>query len=115
MSEIERLRDRIEELETLLGLRLSLPNVLGLTPIEEKIVGLLVARDIVSRDYIHSCLYGHLPECDQPEPKTVEVHICKIRNKLKARGFFGIRNRYNVGYYIEAATRAALKEYQVAA
>lgn len=109
MSELQRALDRIDELEELLGLQVHLPNMFGLTPLEVKIVGLLIKRNIVSRDAIHSALYGGFPDCDQPDPKTVEVHICKVRRKLNVYGL-EIKNRYGVGYYIEDDVRASLKD-----
>jgi two-component system, cell cycle response regulator CtrA len=109
MSELQRALDRIDELEELLGLQVHLPNMFGLTPLEVKIVGLLTKRNIVSRDIIYSALYGSLPDCDQPDPKTIEVHICKVRRKLSAYGL-EIKNRYSVGYYIEDDVRSALKD-----
>jgi DNA-binding response OmpR family regulator len=109
MSELQRALDRIEELEGLLGLRINLPNELGLTPLELKYLGLIMRKEIVSQGMIHNAVYGGLPECDQPDPKTIEVHICKIRKKLAAKDL-SIRTRYGVGYYMEDETKAALKK-----
>lgn len=109
MSEIERLRDRVAELEEMLGIRFELPNALGLTPLEARIVGVLIKREIASRDYIYWAVYGDLPDCDQPDIKTIEVHIVKIRRKLAAHGI-SILNRYNVGYYVDKQTRDTLKK-----
>jgi DNA-binding response OmpR family regulator len=110
MSEIERLRDRVEELEGLLGLHLNLPNELGLTPLELKYIGFLMRKEIANQDMILTAVYGGLPECDQPNLKTIEVHICKIRKKLRAKGL-SIKSRYNVGYYLEDSAKEALKKF----
>lgn len=106
MSEIERLRDRVDELEELLGIRLKLPNEFGLTPMETKYVGVLIRREIANRDMIFNAIYGGLSDRD---PKIIDVHICKIRKKLAAKGF-EIKNRYGEGYYLEPEARASLKE-----
>lgn len=109
MSELERLRERVRELEAVLGLRIDLPNALGLTPIETRIVGILISREIVSGEAIFSAVYGGKPYADQPDQKVVEVHLVKIRRKLRKHGV-KIKNSYGVGYYIEKADRAKLKE-----
>jgi DNA-binding response OmpR family regulator len=108
MSEIERLRDRVEQLEEAFGINLQLPNEFGFTPLEMKILGILVARSIVSKDTIFDVVYGSLPENSQPGIKIVEVHIVKIRRKLLGKGW-SIRNRSGVGYYLDPDARAALR------
>lgn len=108
MSELERLRDRVEELEELLGMSFDPPNQFGLTITEAKIIGVLIKREIANSAFIHAAIYGGLPECDQPDEKTIDVHLCKARKKLKAHGI-RIYNRYNVGYYLDASVRAQLK------
>jgi two-component system cell cycle response regulator CtrA len=109
MSELQRALDRIEELEGLLGLHINLPNELGLTPLELKYLGLIMRKEIVSQNVIHNAVYGGLPECDQPDPKTIDVHICKIRKKLAPKGL-AIKTRYGVGFYMDDETKAALKK-----
>lgn len=108
MSAVERLQDRIDQLEDALGLKLRLPNEYGLTPLEMKILGLLVKRGIVHRDTIFDALYGALPESDQPNPKVVEVHICKIRRKLKSRELY-IGTYVGVGYHLAPNTSREIK------
>lgn len=108
MSELERLRDRVEQLEEALGLKLHLPNEFRLSPIEMKIVGILVRREIANAEMMFSGVYGNLPECDQPELKTIDVHLCNIRRKLAKKGYV-IKNRKGVGFYFEGNARRALK------
>lgn len=51
----------------------------------------------VTTDSLYTALYGHLPECDQPESRTIPVIVCSLRKKIKRHGMeiIGIRN---VGY-----------------
>ena len=45
-TEVERLRDRVEELEGLLGMRTEFPRPWGLTRREAAILGLLLVRHV---------------------------------------------------------------------
>ena len=108
MSELERLRDRIRELEEILGLDVELPNQLGFTPVENKIVGLLIKRPVVSKEVLYTALYGDRLECEQPDIKIFDVYICKLRKKLKAMNI-QIYSRYTVGYYIDDEAKATLQ------
>lgn len=105
MSELEQLRDRVEQLEGVIGLSLHLPNALNLTPLKSRIVGILMNREIVSRDMFLDTIYGDKPE---PDPKTIEVHITQIRRKLSPHGI-DIKNHYGVGWYLSAPDKAKLK------
>ena len=109
MSEVQQLRDQIAQLEEALGLNLQLPNEFGLTPLEMKIAGLLTRREIANRTMIFAALYGSRPECDQPDIKVIDVHICKLRRKLAAKDVT-IKTRFGVGYYVDARARATLRE-----
>lgn len=111
MTELEFLRDRVEQLEEALGINIDLPNELGLTPLETRIVGALVKREIVNRDVLFAVLYSDRLEHHQPDPKTIDVHMCKLRKKLKAKKV-RIYSRYGVGYYIDETAKATLKNLQ---
>jgi len=108
MTELERLRDRVEQLEEALGINLELPNELGLTPLETKILGMLVKRDIINRDVMFAGLYSDRLENHQPDPKTIDVHICKLRKKLKSIGV-RVYSRYGVGYYLDKEAKEKLR------
>ncbi len=108
MSELDRLRDYESQMEEAFGLNLSLPNEFRLTPLEMKIVGLLTRQSIVSKEMIFAGLYGARNECDQPDIKTIDVHICKLRRKLSAKDI-SIKTYHGMGYYVEDDTRTLLK------
>jgi two-component system cell cycle response regulator CtrA len=85
----ERLDTAVEEnrqLRELLEPETQLPPGLGLTATEARIVALLLRRapHVVSKERIHAVLY--FGEEDSPDPKIIDVLVCKIRSKLSARG-----------------------------
>ncbi len=108
MSLLESMRLRIIELEEILGLDIRLPNELGLTPIQTKMLGLLIKKDVVSLDAFYAALYGDLRDCDKPEPKIVEVHLSAIRKKLKKINS-GVNNRWGIGWYLNNHDRDKLR------
>lgn len=119
-GECQVLRDRIEELEALLvPEKDSFPPTWLLAPNEKVLLGLLLARNVVTHDAMWSVLYGHLPECDRPQRKfgtsdTVTVQLSKLRRNLAPRGV-QIDNVWGVGHSMsakcKAIVRAAIQEY----
>jgi DNA-binding response OmpR family regulator len=112
-KEIARLRDRIEELEELLGMELPWPRPnLSLTPQEEKVLALLLRAEgrLVTRDFAFAAIYGGRPECDEPDygAKLIDVWIFKLRVKIKnALPLAGVKIRveWGRGYYITKPDR----------
>lgn len=116
-QENDMLRERIDQLEALLGMRTLAPIEFGLTPNEARAFGVLLARDVATKDAIMSALYGGKADIDQAEPKIVDVFICKTRKKLKPFNI-EIKTSWGSGYYLDAATKArvrAMMPSQVAA
>lgn len=70
-----------------------------LTPLEAQIMLILQAspEGRASKSAIHNRLYLH--EQDAPELKIVDVFICKLRNKIKGRGW-QINTLWGIGYQI---------------
>jgi len=70
-TELERLRDRVEQLEQALGVDRSLTSRLrtafGLEPGVAQVMGMLMKRDFVTHDALYVVLYAARPECDWPE------------------------------------------------
>lgn len=60
----------------------------NLEPRQCEIMELLIGRAgrPISRWGIFDSLYGAMPDCDQPEPKIIDVHICKLRHRVCALG-----------------------------
>ncbi len=42
-------------------------------------------------------LYGARPDCDQPQPKVMDVQVCKLRRKMKPHGV-KIKTRWGQGW-----------------
>ena len=104
MSELQRLRDRVLELEDALGLTAEIPYPLvpqhtGMTKSLAKLFCLLIHRPFVSRDAAYTVLFGGRPECDQPAGKIIEPMVCNLRKTLR-RYDISIETRWGMGYYM---------------
>jgi DNA-binding response OmpR family regulator len=104
-AETARLRDRIEELERLLGMRPVLPRIWGLTAREADVLGILLRRQVMSQTQLFEAIWGG--DSDR-ETKNVEVAICKLRAKLRPHGIT-IRTEHGVGYYLPPDSKAAAR------
>jgi DNA-binding response OmpR family regulator len=103
---VEDLRDRVEELETLLGLKVSFAKQFRFTRTEQKFVGILLRRKVASRDAFFTAIYGGLSDRSEG---VIEVNISNIRRKLEPYGLT-VRNRWGVGYYLDDKAREVLME-----
>jgi DNA-binding response OmpR family regulator len=101
-------RDRIEELEYLVGLPKRTLCVVHFTRTEFKIVGLLLKHELVTREFIWRVLYGGMPDCDQPRTETVDVHLTFVRRKLRKQNI-SIATDHGHGWYLTKAERAKLE------
>jgi DNA-binding response OmpR family regulator len=104
---VERLQNRIHELEEILGVPSEFPPTLGLTLSEESLLDVLFKREIMSLAAATAALYGSKVGGRPSDPKNVvSVLIMRLRKKLAADGI-DIKTRANVGYYmtIEAKNR----------
>ncbi len=100
--ETERLRDRVEELERLIGMRAVLPRPWGLTRREADVFGILLKRQVMSRTQLFEAIWGGDSE---RESKIVDVIVSRLRAKLRPHGI-AIRNEHGVGYFIAPDTKA---------
>ena len=115
MTELERLQNRIEELESVLGVGKDEVTIyrraFGLTRDQARILGLLFKRNAtVTRGSIYTVLYGSRPDCDQPEDKIIDVQICKMRKQLRAVGV-EIKVDWGFGYRMPQADKQKLRAY----
>lgn len=109
---IERLQDRVEELENLLGLNLPLPRPLNLSRHEWDLLCVLrnVKGRVVTRDFAFQIIYGGLSEGEQPkEVKIIDQIVCRANRKLKDHQIH-IRAEPKVGYYLDKWSRQRLEE-----
>jgi len=88
--ETDRLRDRVEQLEQLVGVDRSLTSRLrtafGLEPGVAQVMGMLLKRDFVTHDALYVVLYAARPECDWPDARIVDVQISRLRRALRRHG-----------------------------
>ena len=63
-------------------------GVVGLTPMEAKVLGLLAKREMVNFEVMYDFLYGD--KLDPRTTNTVKVQVCLLRKKLKRVGLDGV-------------------------
>jgi len=89
-TEQEQLRNRVLELEAMLGVGNDdvsrLLTVLDATPQQCEIVGFMLRRAVATRDALLTILFGNRPECDHPEPKLIDVQMVKVKRSLDKVG-----------------------------
>lgn len=109
MDENETLKERVRQLEELLvfdkGWRP--PAEWRLSKSESLIMGLLVSRNLVTRDACMAVIYG----ADGREPASesiLGVWVARIRDKVKPFGV-SVKTRWGQGFYLEPSVRAALQ------
>jgi DNA-binding response OmpR family regulator len=106
---IERLQNRIHELEEILGVPSEFPPTLGLTLSEEALLDVLFKREIMSLAAATAALYGSKVGGRPSDPKNVvSVLIMRLRKKLAADGI-DIKTRANVGYYMTTEAKNRLR------
>lgn len=99
-KENEELRERITQLEEILGANFDAPPMFALTGSEARLFGLLMARDLVTKESAMSILYGLRPDNDgDVEIKIIDVFIYKMRKKLE-EWEIKIETVWGRGYYI---------------
>jgi hypothetical protein len=113
-NELHLLRDRVAELEELLGIgetehwQLS---KLGFSKSEAAVLGLILKRKgPASREFIFTALYGSALDCDQPGEQLIDVWISKINSKLERRLGFRIVNVRAYGWHLLEEHKATLRE-----
>lgn len=108
------LEQRVAELEFELdGLRAALnargsPYFAGLTASEASIGQLLRERapGVVSNAALYDLLYSLRGDSEMPEPKIIDVWICKLRAKVSAFSI-EIRTAWGRGYFMPEESAAA--------
>ena len=79
-----------------------------LSPREAALLGVLVARELATRDAIMLALYGDLP--DPPCERILNVFVYKLRRKLAPHGVT-ILTRRGHGLLIPAEQRTRLRAF----
>jgi len=105
-AENDDLRERLRLLEKSLGIRIETPLMLGLTGAEAKVFGILLKREMVTKQQAMDVLYGdRAAEDEEAEIKIVDVFVCKLRKKLK-RFNIAVETVWGRGYRMSAQAKA---------
>lgn len=110
-DQIEELREQVRQLRAALGVARRWPDDWRLTRSETVMLGVLVARDMATKNTLVVAL--GLDRAERPSDKLVEVHLSRLRRKVKARGIH-IRNRVGTGWFLSREDRARLREIAAA-
>lgn len=100
---IVRLRERNEELEELLGMKLEEPKLFRVSKMNWRFLGLLLRADgkVISREYLYSAIYGNLPEADQPSDiRNIDQRVCRLNRSLSVHAVRIKSDSYGHGYFI---------------
>lgn len=96
---LETLRERIRQLEEALSPTFTVPVEFGLTSSEGRVLSCLVHREFATKPQIMMAVYADRFD-EEPEPKIVDVFVCKIRKKLRPHGVV-ISTVWGQGYRLE--------------
>lgn len=108
LDELSQARDRIEELEQLLGMKVPKPRPFkGMPDIRWNLLCLLVKHKMVTREMAFSALYGGRPEADQPANLLIiNTSVSRLNRAIKP---IRIKTARHVGYYLEKEDRQKIK------
>lgn len=117
--ENDELRERVAQLEELLGMSFDAPAFLCLAESEAKLFGMLLAREAVTKDGAMHALYTLRTDADAVvDDKIIDVFVCKLRKKLEPFDL-AIETNWGQGYFMTPAmkdrARALMKEQGQAA
>lgn len=100
---IQRLQDRVEQLQEILGLSRTMESrireTFGVGRRQAQTLGLLLSRESVERRSLYTALYGAEPENKWPDERTLDGHICWLRRHLRRHGVV-IHTRWGEGWRI---------------
>ena len=113
MTETDALRDRVAELEALLGVGNDdvsrLLTVVDATPQQCEMIGFMLKRAVATRTALFIALFGARPECDQPDMKLIDVQMVKVRKALEKLGI-EVRTEWGSGgWTIHGRDKAKLR------
>lgn len=107
-AENEMLREKIAYLEEMMGWRTPAPISFGFTGMEAKVFGVLMKRDLATKETILAALYAGRPN-EVAEIKIVDVLVCKMRKKLKPFEV-EIETVWGQGYRLAPSGKDAVKQ-----
>ena len=110
-AELRRLRDRVEELEDLIGLGADVVRPIGMSATEWRLASLLLRRPTATREFLHRAMYGARPEVDQPTSNIIDQTACRLNRRFRTGGHkIQVRSQYGGVYYFTAEDKRRLRE-----
>lgn len=105
---IQALEDRVAVLEEALGLTYVAPLEWKLSPMQDRILAMLLKAQAVRRERLSVVLYGLEP--NPPISNVIASQISHMRRKLRPRGIEikSIRGVFGGGYWLDPEVRARL-------
>lgn len=107
------LRARVERLEHALTDTKALPAEWRLTATEAAVFAVMVNREIATREAIMAAIHRD-PTKDEPLPKSVDVYVYKLRQKLGPHGVT-IATEFGIGYRLAPHVRRLFRDRREAA
>jgi|SRR5215468_3674058 len=101
-------RERVADLEKLLGIDDPKPLVIKVSRTERILMELLLKRNMLTREMAWQCLYGHRPDADQPAYRVISTIIYHLRDRLALHGI-KITTEFGTGWYLKDEDRKKLK------
>jgi two-component system cell cycle response regulator CtrA len=104
---IDQLREQVLQLEAVLGVTHPVPTAFGFTGQERRLFGVLLKRDVASKDALMAALYRDLGR-DEAEIKIIDVFVCKMRRKLRPFEI-SIHTVWGEGYRLDQETKTRVE------
>jgi two-component system, cell cycle response regulator CtrA len=110
-QERNALMDRIDQLETELGIRADIPPMIGVPRNMGRLLAMLLKREVVTREGALLAIYSGMPNTwdKEPDPKIIDVFICKLRTRLKKYGI-KVSCKWGLGYFMDGENKKKLRE-----
>lgn len=105
-DEVDMLRERLRQLERVIGVPATVPKSLGLRPLEAKVLSHLIRVPEATKESMMLALYSDNAN-NPPAPEVVAVVVCRLRKLLKPRGM-DIETLWGRGYKLPNATKRQL-------
>jgi hypothetical protein len=102
-------RERIADVEQLLGIDDPKPLIVKVSRTERILMELLLRRNMLTREVAWGVLYGHRPDADQPQYRVISTIIHHLRSRLSPHGV-EITTEYGTGWYLQEKDREKLEQ-----
>jgi two-component system, cell cycle response regulator CtrA len=105
------LRERVRQLEKMLGGGWRAPRAMRLSPQEEQILGILVAKSFVAYPTLVDWLYSEQADGGPEDPRNViTTTVSRIKSKLRPYGY-DIDTSWGRGYSMSEWMRKELRDW----